>query len=86
MYHKLHCYRCGDGLEGLREQGRTNAIVGRFIEEFDTLFEVGNFYGSSFTKKKKFKLSLFSHFHLLFFLVIIKAKNVLLIGISLCHQ
>ncbi|XP_027057443.1 protein FAM13A-like isoform X1 [Pocillopora damicornis] len=33
-------FRCGDGLEGLREQGRTNAIVGRFIEEFDTLFEV----------------------------------------------
>ena len=36
----LLCSRCGDGIEGLREQGHTNAIVCTFIEEFDTLFEV----------------------------------------------
>ncbi|XP_020612830.1 protein FAM13A-like [Orbicella faveolata] len=33
-------FRCGDGIEGLREQGHTNAIVCTFIEDFDTLFEV----------------------------------------------
>lgn len=33
-------FRCKDGIEGLREQGHTNAIVCTFIEEFDTLFEV----------------------------------------------
>lgn len=33
-------FRCGDGIEGLREQGHTNEIVCTFIEEFDTLFEV----------------------------------------------
>lgn len=36
----LLCFRCGDGIEGLREQGHTNEIVCTFIEEFDTLFEV----------------------------------------------
>ena len=53
MNQKLYCYRCGDGLEGLREQGRTNAIVGRFIEEFDTLFEVGNAFGPFLTLANK---------------------------------
>ena len=53
MNHRLYCYRCGDGLEGLREQGRTNAIVGRFIEEFDTLFEVGNAFGPFLTLANK---------------------------------
>ncbi|XP_068710197.1 protein FAM13A-like isoform X2 [Montipora foliosa] len=33
-------FRCKDGIEGLHEQGQTNAIVCKFIQEFDTLFEV----------------------------------------------
>lgn len=35
----FHC-RCGDGIEGLREQGHTNAVVCKFLEDFDALFEV----------------------------------------------
>lgn len=33
-------FRCKDDIEGLHEQGQTNAIVCKFIQEFDTLFEV----------------------------------------------
>ncbi|KAJ7381069.1 Protein fam13a [Desmophyllum pertusum] len=33
-------FRCGDGIEGLREQGHTNAVVCKFLEDFDALFEV----------------------------------------------
>ncbi|KAK2566202.1 Protein FAM13A [Acropora cervicornis] len=35
-------FRCKDDIEGLHEQGQTNAIVCKFIQEFDTLFEVEN--------------------------------------------
>lgn len=37
---ELLCCRCKDGIEGLREQGCTNAIVCKFIQKFDILFEV----------------------------------------------
>ena len=57
----LLCCRCKDGIEGLHEQGQTNAIVCKFIQEFDTLFEVcyGGFVPlkemSEFGKKKLLK-------------------------------
>uniref|UniRef100_A0A6P8IJE2 Protein FAM13A-like isoform X3 n=1 Tax=Actinia tenebrosa TaxID=6105 RepID=A0A6P8IJE2_ACTTE len=32
-------FRCNDGLEGLKEQGHTNAILCKFLEDYDNLFK-----------------------------------------------